>query len=788
MTTGMNRRSFLSGGAASIAAFASADARLRTALMGFKPQWWKQFATSVIYVSNVANNGYGLGNDTTGNGTKAAPYLTPQKAQTVAPTTTPTAVEINPSGTSYVVDSGSGFFNVLATKSLTFGSDPSISAKPVLICNAGASAARVLFFNTSAKIYNFYNVVLDGTGTTGGNIVSQGNQTGGISFYYCNFRNSSGSCIATASGTSNLLSLFSNTFESTCHFIISGSGGNWAGITMSGNTFAQDNQVWHGGPAGTVTNFFCNGNTWVQNGVGTSTGLTFGGDTVGTLSFSSNAASGTFANALLNIPAPTIIGTVIAFSNNGGPSAGMILCNSENVTSMEVAFNNLINVSSDQIQLHNVGTVLLVHDNFITVTGAAQTHGISIGTDGFITDNQNVTATTTQNLGDLSTNTYVAQEFTMAVATASTKKSYLANILFTIKKQGSPTGNVVLTLYQNNAGAPGTVIEVSTSTISAASLPTTAAQWGAALPDHFKSTAGSQYWFSLHYTGAIDGTNYVVLSANVTVTGGSLSTSTAGSVWVNNPVNALIYGIQTGSFGSTTLNVWNNTVNVLAGSSTSTHGALIGDVNLGLYYNNLVFNSGIGHLFKNTFAISGQGYAYDNIATTSLGAQQTMYFKGSQGIKAYQNTLISTTATGGSVLTCSTDTGAGTNAPEATGEFKNNIVVCTAAAGTAYAVDQNSPVIITNNCVFSVGTINNLVGQTTWAGWQSAGYDANSVNANPNLPSAATSGSTSATDFIPPHTSPAGGIGANLQSIVPVDFGGAPFSTTPPAGAWNLAA
>lgn len=744
----------------------------------YKKPWWAAFASSVIYASNATSNGFNTGSDSIGTGTKTAPYLTIDKALTVAGATA--AVEVNP-GTPYQESSGgTGWLLLPTTKAVVIGSDRALG-QWTLQCTG--AVARVILLNTSTFKVVFYNAILDGTGTSSGNILSQSNTTGGLYFNYCNFRNSSGSAIAKPTLTGNILSCINCNFESTVHFAISGSGGNYTALIMQGNIFAQDNQVYQGAAGGVVTNLTVTGNSFVQNGTGTGKGFTLSGDTVGTLVFSGNFATGTFASPLLSINNSSIITSLVANNNTGNPSAGMILNNSENIGTGEISYNKLdvIVGGSDQIVARCVPGIFNVIRNYVRVFATAQQHGIAIGNDGYITDSTNATATTTQNLGSASGNVYVDQKFTTGVAAQAVKASNLATALVTLKKTGSPTGGIVLKIYADNAGVPGTLLDTSDTTLLASSLTTSAATYGFNLPAHYFSTPSTAYHYVLQYTGSVDGTNYVVISTNATVTNGSLSTASDGTTWTNDASHACVYTIFTGSFAGTIFNFRRNKFYVQAGANTTTHGSLIGAVNLTEYSGNEVYNTAIGHLFKNTYG----GVAFDNIATSTIGSQGAMYFKGSHGVKAYHNTLIAASAAGGACLISSTDSANGNNAPQATGEFKNNILVCT-GTGTAYAVDAGSALIITNNCVYSVGNINTVTGQLTWVGWQGAGFDASSVNSNPNLPYLA--GSVAANDYVPPHGSAAGGIGANLSATVPADFNGAAFSTAPPAGAFNLAA
>lgn len=109
---------------------------------------------STVYVSNTIANGLPVGNDSTGNGTSVAPYLTLDKALTVA--TAGQTILINDG--IYRPNSGSYQPNVNLTINSINGNATAIKAFP----------GRTNIFNitTPGITLNFGNLVLDGDGTT----------------------------------------------------------------------------------------------------------------------------------------------------------------------------------------------------------------------------------------------------------------------------------------------------------------------------------------------------------------------------------------------------------------------------------------------------------------------------------------------------------------------------------------------------------------------------------------------------------------------------------------------
>lgn len=752
----------------------------------------KAAAPQVLVVSNVASNGYGLGNDTTGNGTAAAPYLTWDKACSVG--VDGCFIEVNPTATPYQESTaGAGYLRPSASKAFVWAANPAFG-KATIQCTGAAT--RVILLDASAKTRTFFGIILDGTGTSSGNIISTGGaQTGGSFFYNCIARNSTGSVYQKPTGTLNILTVVNCAIESTCHFMVSATGGNWTSQTWQGNTFTNDNQVYKGAAGGTIDTFECTGNAFVGHPSGTGTGFNFSGDTIGTINFTGNSGTGTFASALLTLSASTVVtGLIQVKLNTGSPSAGTYLCNAEAVTSQEIDDNNLSMLAAftqDQLVVRAATGPLKGRRNMIATAATSQTHGIAFGGDGYNLNVTNTGATATVNLGDTSAHKYMYLKFTTGANTAALS-SWLGCFLLKFKKQLSPDGSVTAALYTDNAGVPGTLVETASNPPTSASLPSTGTgltvpstgfQW---LTSHSKTSFSTVYYLVLNYTGTIDGTNYLTLVSNATVTSSNIGYSADGITWTPDATKSLWFQLDCGSFGCT-LDLTDTTVTGAPTASATTHGILVGALNIGTVARLYYVGPGIGHLFKNTNGATG--YVYDLLAHCFSGSQSAVYLKGAIGMRVYQFTAVQTSTTSNlaSAVLVGSNSECGVNAPISNPQLLNYIAVNT-GIGAVFSVDVGGVPGMTSDygCVYagasSFGIERNAF--TTWGAWQGAGKDAHSVNANPQLAVAP----ASVADFIPPSSSPAVGIGTNLQANAPADFLNVAFSTTPPAGGLNPSA
>ncbi|MEJ2816382.1 hypothetical protein [Caulobacter sp. CCG-8] len=748
------------------------------------PPWaaFKAIATQVVYASNAASNGYGLGNDTTGDGSRATPYATAGKASTVA--ADGAAIEVNPSGIPYAES-----LRPSSSKAWFIGCDTSVGAGEIVF-QAATAVAQAVILDASVKRRVFYGAVFDGTGTTSGRGIA-GNVTGAVEYYKGGFRNCTGFGHVTPTGTGSDLQFYGVNVESTVHFFMSGTGGNYANWKAWYCTFAQDNQVLTGSSSGVFTTVSVRYSTFTGHVSGTGFGLNFNGDTVGTIDFSDNYGSGTFAKALLQISASTSVsGLVQVKRNTGSPSAGTYLCNAEGVVQQEVD-DNVLSVlaahTQDQITVRAASGTAKARRNRISVAATAQTHGLALGGDGYNLNVTNTGATATVNFGDTAAHKYLKLKFTTGTPTAALS-TYLGCFLAKFKKVLSPGGTVTASIYADNAGTLGTLLETSSTAPSCASMPSTGSgvsvqstgfQWAS----HSKVSASTAYHLVFNFTGTIDGANYLTLVSNATVTSSNIAYSADGITWTEDATKSLWFQLDCGSFGCT-LDATDNIVIAEPTASATTHGIMVGAVNVGEVARNFYTGPGIGHLFKNTNGASG--YVYDLLAHCSAGSQSALYLKGALGMRVYHGTFMQTSPDSNlaSAINIGSNSECGWNAPISDPELKNYIAVNT-GIGAVFNVDTGGVPGITSDygCIYAGPSSYGIerVAYPTWGGWQGAGKDAHSVNSNPLLASAP----SNVIDFVPPSNSPAKNIGTNLSAIVANDFNGVAFSTTPTVGALN---
>lgn len=745
----------------------------------------KAMATQILMVSNAANNGYGAGNDTTGNGGQLTPYATADKATLMA--IDGACIEINPSGTAYFEStSGGGFFRPSATKGLTWGNDPRAGEWVMK-----GTTTRVVQFDASSKPQAMYGGAIDATGITTG--ITPINPTGGLTLSGMKFRNVSGSAIIKPTLNNNLITTVDCVFEQTVHFVHSATGGNYDALIFRRTTFQQDNQVWKGAPGAVQTYLEVTACRFLGNPAATGLGVIPAGDTIGNLNFSNNEGSGLWGGPCLNLSTSTnVTGKVTANGNHGSPSAGMIVCNTENIAQTESHYNKLSAGSAqtqDPFVWRVLGGICDFEGNDITIAATTQLHGIAIGGDGYNTDVTNTNAQTTHNLGDVSGRRYLEFAFTMAAITAAIKSSHLAALTLKFKRQASPTGNVWLVIYNDNANAIGaTVLDNAAAVIPASIVANTGSGTGITtysfiLPGHYKTTASTKYHARLYYDGTIDGTNYLTLLTGTTVSGGYLSTSADGITWTADTTHCPWHEILTGPFGTTRVSVRKSRVRALAGASATTHGIMIGSVNLTEAYDNEHEGQGIGHLFKNTLG----GRIWNLLSTVTGGTQGCLYLKGCSGQEIYHPTLLNT-STDGDISACilgGSNSELGANAPLPSGITIKNHIVSARGIGAPYNFDPGASAGITldHGVVYSTsGFAIERVTNPSAATWQGLGFDVNSVFTNPLIATLPTQPS----DYAPASTSPAGGRGVNLGGLVPLDFSGVAFPNPPPAGALNL--
>jgi len=125
---------------------------------------------ATVYVSQTATNGYGVGNDTTGDGSKSTPYLTLTKALTV--TNASDTVVLNDGTYSEV-----GFLNP-ADANLTINAENRHGA---IIQTANGADIRVFHLQADTTGITFGEIVIDAQNTQASCVTDGAVSTGGIS-------------------------------------------------------------------------------------------------------------------------------------------------------------------------------------------------------------------------------------------------------------------------------------------------------------------------------------------------------------------------------------------------------------------------------------------------------------------------------------------------------------------------------------------------------------------------------------------------------------------------------
>ena len=113
-------------------------------------------------------------------------------------------------------------------------------------------------------------------------------------------------------------------------------------------------------------------------------------------------------------------------------------------------------------------------------------------------------AATVVNLGDNAARTYLMQQFTV-----STTAIYTVGATVYVRKNNSPTDNLVVGIYALDGSGNPTGSALASGTYAAASLTTGGAWTRVTFGTPYTLSAGVQYGLQLSRSGAIDGTNYM---------------------------------------------------------------------------------------------------------------------------------------------------------------------------------------------------------------------------------------------------------------------------------------
>ena len=781
-------------------------------------------------ISNAAANGYGLGNDSTGNGTLATPYLTGVKALSVA--ASGDTITYNSTGIPYREDNATNGLNIGLT-AVTIQTDPTqvLSLGKVTLRGNGTTSTKVVNVGGSAGAIVLSNLIID-CETLAINGIAPHNQTGaGLTLTGVVIKNvpSGHNAIAAFSSTGNVLNLIDSSCGSdVVNYLASADFGGSGGITILGGSYSPSQSM----TAGTFPG---------SNALN----LTITKDSNGNRPSFSGCASGAFQ--LKGVGATAIACSFTDFSGNWADFTASPATPMTNLTSLIVHDCTmggtvtqwsifLQNVTSSNIQIYNnvctnsIGLVtilaelssnILVHDNQVTLgsssaqlainiaagTGCKAYNntisitgnnisllGIVIGSNGLLTDSSNVTTTTTHKLFDQTSNTYLSQQFHTSALTSSGRASWCAGFLFQLSSSGSPTGSITFTLHADNAGAPASAtLETAVATIPCSSLTAS----NQAFYVEFKSsqlTAATAYWITATVTsGSVSASNYVIFQSNTTVTNGSLSTSADGSTWSNDSTHALLYNAYS-YFGSMTDCVVGpkNVVTSTAVGTDLVHGILIGAVGGGTALRNKILDCSLGVVTKDCYGVT----VYSNFIKSSLSSQGLLFAKGSHNTTFANNTVIQNAGGTASCVEIVQDNLLGVNSNPSGTVVENNILIYGAVgSGSNYIYQLNSnpagtypTATINNNCLFGKDAfvIIEKNRYATFAAWQTAGFDTVGKVADPGLANEVNP-ITDADFMLTSNTGPAVGMGTNLVTTAPLDYFNNYFHVKATVGAHSIA-
>lgn len=771
---------------------------------------------ATYYVSNAALNGYTLGIDTNNGTSKVTPFLTIAKAVsvmstgdicTVNPTSTTTATANNP----YVESSGSGYLNIPSGIKLTIQTDPNYPSTYAVIQSTVSSRIINLTGDTNTTMGYFIGLVFDFR-----NVASQLGITPHTTYNWtvqqCTVVNGATSAFFWyAIGTPGSANANVTLDRIVQHSTYTGSimdNKQLGTVNVLGGSYlyAGSSISWfyHGVTGGTVGNInfgLASDGTapsFAGNGVFCTCAGTFGAVIVDSI-VANNIQRGLYfsqADATCQTTTPPIIRNCI-YTLGTNSTYGIYATPNELVACPEI-YDNIITQTStsstvDPLAVVNGFGAAFVYNN--TVTNNGMDHTVIVGLDGWQSEQTNATPTTQRNLGDVSGNTYVDQ-FLTTTAQASSHSSYLAAFVANMYKNGSPTGNITCAAYTDNAGVPGTLIETSTTVFPATSL--TGSQQGIqfVFSNHTYVAPGTKVHFVLYYTGTINGTDYIKLEENTTVTAGSILYSANGSSWTADTSHALTFTYFTGPYSIVDSKIYGNTL-ISSNNDDELHMCCMMSTTRGQIYKNLILGGSIGTIFKlcGGTSPSNQALSYDNLFYTNYQSSGGgLYAKASEYVSYYNNVVVQNGISSGGPVKIESDSNAGVanNLLCDHVTFENNIIVnnITTSNTPFYDIVLNGlgqgPTNMTYNGNVLWSTTSQPISSSyaTFSLWQAAGNDVNSVYANPLL--ANETSPSSAASFLPASNSPAKAIGIYQNGLVPSDYIGNPFYLTPDAGAYSI--
>ena len=654
--------------------------------------WVSGAASATIYVSNAASNGYGLGNDSTGTGTKAAPYLTIVKGLSVASSSQ--IVVVNPSGTTYVESGGSGYCSVnyglegdpaylpsvptIQTSSSSYAVvDNSTSlnvtiANLIIDCQSGSSKNAITTFANSATISNvtFYNVAYEEGGVK---LSTSSSGTQSVSLDKCNMTSANGNNAVAymvyygGSGTSSNASI--TVTGSYCYGVgcfVEGTTGTPApslhALTFGTSTDGTRNTVSNcaygvrfGTTGATISTFTCAGTDFIN--ITNNTISAYATDyttTVTTLSIqncSFSSGGTTQYDIYLNHSMGTGNVSYNKFTGNHYNLYGYNVNSCSNMTVTHNYFNTQSMSGATNLALAPCGPNLVVANNTFISDGA---HCIEIGADTPPASSASNTAasTGTFNLGDTASDNYLDNPFVWGNSNDGGQLT-CGWVSFPLSKVGSPTGTLQAYLYSNNAGVPGTLLATSVNSYPASVIGSNSLSQPTTIRFRFENQPQMSYTGTFHvvltYTGTNDGSNYVTIGTNTpasTSNGasvGTLNTSSNGTSWTAQTGKAIQYTLTVLNLECVKPQVYGNIIQG-TGGSVGTHMIIVGSTDGASVYDNYLYGADICLIFKYGDGSVYPLLAYDNICWTYGGTVSYggfgLYDKGSLDANYLHNTVV----------------------------------------------------------------------------------------------------------------------------------------------------
>lgn len=790
--------------------------------------------TMRVYVSNTANNGYGLGNDSTGDGSKSAPYLTISKALSVA--TTGAVVTVNPSGSTYAESTGGAGYLNITQSGIAIETDPALVVSVGKATVSATSSSYVVLLNLAGGRHTLRNLKID-CATTTKNAVRFNAANANILLYGIDVLNAASGCHAFINyadanriDITRCSQLTANGNNSNTNMFVLNSGGTNVSLTMHANQFDCSSFTTSTGVGFVMNRMVVTGNS--ITGGGSNIVRVPNGSSANYVEINGNAFSGIGSGKVCITNNGSVAATVasLRIQNNTFTSIdGTCIQLLNQVGAGDISSNTKVSGAGGFLKTQNIGvTNLSVHDNTITTTGtttagsdidmqncgagckvyrntitSAQTaHVIQIGVDGqqFAVSNT-ATSTGGKGVGNNSL-VYVAQPFTFYNPTpnGSTNSKKVCSFAVQAKKAGSSTGRVAAYIYADSGGYPDQSVILATSDYELDTSELTSSYqwvefWFSELPSLDYNTT---YHLVLKWLDAVDAVNYVDFAANTSFaqkySGSATGTPASGSSWFPSATNALLFKVGVGAYEAVAPEMYDNVVTLTAAGTPITHCCFMGSTTGGKIYRNKVYNGALSLLFKLVDGVTSPALCYDNVVYATLSGV-TMYDKGSTGAKFYQNTVISSAGANMCQLGADFQSGYFNGKASIDAEVKNNIFYRTADGNYVFVlgtIGQEQPTVVNPTIDYNLsyfgGTtkmaLDNRTGSgvdvTTFAALQALGFETHGVFDLPDLVSATPA---TVSDFAPQVGSPAYGMGDDLTATVPTDITGAAFTVPVTVGA-----